>query len=126
MGNSQTLKDIAKDFLRKCIAGHVKDAFALYTAENFVHHNPYFAGDAASLKAGMQDSADQNPGATLRFVQALAEDDRVAVHSQFRSSPEDPGGAVVHLFRFEEDKIAEFWDVFMPVPEELVNQEGLF
>lgn len=126
MDTPSSPKEIAKDFLRKCVAGQVKEAFALYVAENFVHHNPSFAGDPESLRRAMQESSDQNPGATLRFVQATAEEDRVAVHSQFRQGPEDAGGAVVHLFRFEGDKIAELWDVHMPVPEEMNNQEGMF
>jgi predicted SnoaL-like aldol condensation-catalyzing enzyme len=50
----------------------------------------------------------------------------VAVHSRVRQTPGDPGGAVVHLFRFEGDRIAELWDIGQPVPAESVNDNGMF
>jgi hypothetical protein len=32
----------------------------------------------------------------------------------------------VHLFRFEGDRIAELWDIGLPVPAESVNTNAMF
>ena len=45
-----------------------------------------------------------------------------AVHSHARLKPEDLGGAVIHIFRFENGRIVELWDLGQPVPEESPNQ----
>ena len=34
--------------------------------------------------------------------------------------------AVVHIFRFEGGRIAELWDLGMPIPEDSVNENGMF
>ena len=40
--------------------------------------------------------------------------------------PDDNGAALVHLFRFEGDRIAELWDIGQAVPEQSVNANGMF
>jgi predicted SnoaL-like aldol condensation-catalyzing enzyme len=57
---------------------------------------------------------------------ALQDGDRVAVFSRIRQRPDDLGGAVVHIFRFEGDRIAEGWDIGQAVPEEMINENGMF
>jgi predicted SnoaL-like aldol condensation-catalyzing enzyme len=58
--------------------------------------------------------------------QAIAEGDLVMTHSHVRQKPEDFGGVVVHIFRFENGKIVELWDLGQSVPEESPNQYGMF
>ena len=87
-------------------------------------HNPYFQSDAESLMLAMDENAAQNPGKVLKVRRALQDGDLVAVHSQVKQNPADPGGAVVHIFRFEGEHIVELWDVGQgqPDPEESVNE----
>jgi predicted SnoaL-like aldol condensation-catalyzing enzyme len=75
---------------------------------------------------GMEQNARQNPSKELEVHTAIAEDDRVAVFSRVRQKPGDRGAAVAHLFRFEGDRIAELWDIGQAVPEESVNENGMF
>jgi predicted SnoaL-like aldol condensation-catalyzing enzyme len=44
----------------------------------------------------------------------------------FGRSPDHHGAALVHLFRFEGDRIAELWDIGLPVPAESVNTNARF
>jgi predicted SnoaL-like aldol condensation-catalyzing enzyme len=44
----------------------------------------------------------------------------------FGRSPDHHGAALVHLFRFEGDRIAELWDIGLPVPAESVNTNAMF
>jgi predicted SnoaL-like aldol condensation-catalyzing enzyme len=123
---SQALKDAAVEFLMLAATGKVREAYARHAAPGFRHHNPWFRGDAESLMAAMEENAAQNPDKTLEVQIALQEADRVAVFSRVRQRPGDLGAAVVHLFRFEGDRIAELWDVGQAVPEKSVNENGMF
>lgn len=53
---SLSQKEIAVRFLELAAAGEVDEAYGNYTAPNFKHHNPYYAGDKISLKEGMRES----------------------------------------------------------------------
>ena len=119
-------KAAAADFLRLAASAHVREAYRQYVAPNFRHHNAYFKGDAESLMLGMEENAKQNPQKSLEIVHALADGDLVAIHSHVRMNPNDRGVALVHIFRFEGDKIAELWDIAQPVPAESANQFGMF
>jgi len=126
MNVTTSLKDRAVSFLTLAAAGRVDQAYAEYVGTGFRHHNPYFRGDAASLKAAMAENAAQNPGKSLEVKRALEDGDLVAVHSHVRQKPEDPGAAVVHIFRFENGRIVELWDVGQPVMDEGPNELDMF
>lgn len=121
-----TRKELALDFLGHIIAGRIQEAYADHIGPGFVHHNPYFKSDAASLLSGMADSELHFPNKLFLVQHALEDGDLVAVHSWLRFNQHDRGMAVVHLFRFEGDKIEEFWDVGQAVPDEVANELGMF
>lgn len=56
----------------------------------------------------------------------MQEGDLVAVHARVRMKPGDPGVALVHIFRFEGDRIAELWDIGQAPPENSPNEHGMF
>jgi predicted SnoaL-like aldol condensation-catalyzing enzyme len=119
-------KDVAVSFLRLAASGRVREAYADHVGAAFRHHNPFFTGDAGALMAGMEENARQNPTKQLDILRALEEGDLVAVHSRVRQNPDDRGAALVHIFRFEGNRIAELWDIGQPVPAELANANGMF
>lgn len=119
-------KQVALHFLQLAAAGEASKAFELYVGESFIHHNAYFKGDATTLMNAMDENARQMPNKIFEVQRALEEGDLVAVHSHVRMKPEEPGYAVMHIFRFEEGKIKELWDFGQAVPEEMVNENGMF
>ena len=123
MGSSN--KEIAISFLKQAATGKLDEAYALVSPK-FRHHNAYFAGDAESLKAGMADAHKQFPNTKIDVQSAVAEGDLVAVHSRVQHAPDRPVIAVVHIFRFEGDRVAELWDVGMEVPKDSPNENGAF
>lgn len=124
--NSHSLKDSAIEFLTLVASGKVSEAYERYVGAGFRHHNPYFRGDAASLKEAMQTNAIKNPNKVLEVKRALQDGDEVAVFSCVRQHPGELGGAVVHIFRFEGGRIVEFWDIGQAVPESSINENGMF
>ena len=122
----QSRKDAAVEFLTLVATGKVREAYDRHIATGFRHHNPYFRGDAVSLMDAMEQNALQNPDKILEVQIALQDGDYVAVFSRIRQKPGDLGGAVVHIFRFLGDRIIELWDIGQVVPENTVNESGMF
>ncbi|MGI8387479.1 nuclear transport factor 2 family protein [Robertmurraya sp. P23] len=121
-----SLKEKAVSFLQLVASGKVREAYEKYIESDFRHHNPYFRGDADSFKLAMEENAAQNPNKILEVKLAIQEGDTVAVHSHVKQNPEDLGGAVVHIFRFQNSRIVEMWDIGQPIPEDSPNENGMF
>ncbi|BCB03908.1 nuclear transport factor 2 family protein [Bacillus sp. KH172YL63] len=119
-------KDRAVTFLQMVAKGNVKDAYHQFASSDFLHHNPFFKGDAASLMNAMEANAEQNPDKRFEVKRTIAEGEQVVVHSHVKQNPEDPGAVVVHIFRFQDGLIAELWDVGQLIPEDSPNENGVF
>ena len=122
----RSLKDNAVDFLRQIVAGDVRGAYERHVGDGFRHHNPYFAGDAQSLRDGMEADEARNPGKRLDIRVALQDGNHVAVHSRLRRGATEPDISVVHIFRFQDGRIVELWDIAQVVPAESVNRNSMF
>jgi len=125
MSDESTNKQIAISFLKNAASGKLDEAYG-HVTPNFRHHNPHFAGDAESLKAGMAEAAKRFPNTTLDVQHTFAEADLVAIHSRVLHAQDQPEISVVHIFRFEGDQIAELWDVGMQAPPDSPNVNGMF
>lgn len=121
-----TQKQIAQHFLMLCAKGKSPEAFDQYVAKDFIHHNPYFQGDAQSLMKAMEEEAARNPTKIFDIQRALEDGDLVAVHSHIRQNSNDLGVAVIHVFRFSDGQIAELWDIGQAVPADRINENGMF
>ncbi|MGA5687577.1 nuclear transport factor 2 family protein [Cytobacillus pseudoceanisediminis] len=124
--SSLSLKEKAISFLQLVASGQVREAYERYISPDFTHHNPYFKGDAESLMHAMEENAEKNPDKILEVRLAIQEYETVVVHSHVKQNPEDLGGAVVHIFRFQDGQVNELWDVGQPVPEDSPNENGMF
>jgi predicted SnoaL-like aldol condensation-catalyzing enzyme len=123
---SEGYKDAAVSFLKLVASGKVQEGYERYIGAGFRHHNPYFEGSAQALQAGMLADFLQNPDKSLEVKQVIAEGERVVVFTHIRQTTTEPGWAVAHIFRFEQGRIAELWDVGQEVPQESPNQYGMF
>jgi predicted SnoaL-like aldol condensation-catalyzing enzyme len=119
-------KLIFTDFLTLCAKGDSRIAFGKYAGKGFKHHNAWFKGDADTLMMAMEESHQQNPNKIFEIKHILHDGDLVVTHSFIRQRDNDRGMAVVHMGRFEGDKIAELWDLAQPLPEKIVNENGMF
>ena len=74
----------------------------------------------------IEEDAKMNPDKIFEIQRALEDGDLVAVHSRFRQNPNDLDWAVMHIFRFEKEKIVELWDFTQAAPNEMINENGMF
>lgn len=120
------VKGKAVSFLQLVASGEVREAFQKYIGSDFRHHNPFFPGDADSLMLAMEENAKENPYKVFEVKRVIGEGDTIAVYSHVKQTQDDLGGAVVHIFRFQNDHIVELWDVGQPIPENSPNENGMF
>ena len=119
-------RGIAIELLRMCARGEVRDAYARHVADDFIHHNAWFAGDRESLLLAMEQSAAAEPNKSFEVKQAIAEGDRVAVLSQLTRADGNTGYAVVHIVRIREGQVVELWDLAQEIPADSPNVNGMF
>jgi len=119
-------RQIAIDFMTQAAAGHAREAMGRYAAPDFVHHNPYFASDAASLATAMDDNHRENPNKRFEILRTIAEGPLVALHGRVQPNSGDDPAAVIHIFRIEDGRIHELWDVGQDPVDDSPNRAGLF
>jgi predicted SnoaL-like aldol condensation-catalyzing enzyme len=123
----ETTKEMVTTFYRMVFEAHkVKEAFDLYVGPTYKQHNPRVPDGAAASIKFLSDRFETNPQATNKIVRIIADGDLVAVHVHSTVNPDDRGRAIVDIFRVENDRIVEHWDVIQPVPEETANANGMF
>ncbi len=118
--------DAAVEFLQLVIAGHIDEAYQKHVDMLGTHHNPFFPAGFPALQKAMADNHAQFPDKKLMVKHTLCDGDHVAVHSHLVPKPGDAGMVVVHLFRFQGDRIVEFWDCGQPIPDDCPNRDGAF
>jgi predicted SnoaL-like aldol condensation-catalyzing enzyme len=124
--NTCSHTDAAVSFLRLVGAGKVREAYDRHVGASFRHHNAFFRGDRESLLKAMEENARKSPDKVVDVKRTLEDGDYVAVHTHIRQHPQDRGGAAVHIYRFENDRIAELWDVGQEIPADSPNEHGMF
>jgi predicted SnoaL-like aldol condensation-catalyzing enzyme len=125
-GTLENKKYVTDFYILAFVKKQVEEAFIKYVGETFIQHNPNIPdGKEASIKF-LGKILKDNPQATITIKRVIAEDNLVAVHSHLKRNAEDRGRAVIDIFRVEQGKIVEHWDVFQPVPETASNNNGMF
>ena len=119
-------KEIAVKFLEAAASGRVDEAYEKYVSPDFRHHNPYFKGDRESLRLAMKEAAVQSPNKVYEVKRALEDGNLVAVHGRIVLATNNKELAVIHILRFEGDKIVEEWEAGGEVPPSSPNENGVF
>ncbi|HWK40679.1 MAG TPA: nuclear transport factor 2 family protein [Croceibacterium sp.] len=105
---------------------NAKLAFETWVHPDYINHNPFAATGRDAAVNFLQPFFDANPEARYIVHRVIADGDLVAVHNEARFNPAGPPSAVVDIFRVENCKIVEHWDVVQQVPEQSANQNGMF
>lgn len=124
--NKYSLKKIAIAFEQLLADGKIREAFDNYTSQDFRHHNPFYGSDRESLILGMQKNTPNFKNKTYEVQRVLEDEDLVAIHSRLKPKPDWSDMSVVRIYRFEDDKIVEQWDVAQQAPDDSPNKNGLF
>jgi predicted SnoaL-like aldol condensation-catalyzing enzyme len=126
-GAEQNAKEMVTAFYKMVFYDHkVADAFKTYVGASYRQHNPLVPDGIEPSVAFLSKRFEVNPRATNEIKRVIADGDLVAVHVHSRSNDTDRGRAIVDIFRVENGKIVEHWDVIQPVPENAQNGNTMF
>ncbi len=99
-----------------------------FIGNRYVQHNLHAADGPEGLKAHIEFLKRDFPKNHGEIKHVLADGDLVALHIHCQRSPEMLGYAVVDIFRVENGKVVEHWDVVqeIPDPKKAMNQNTMF
>jgi predicted SnoaL-like aldol condensation-catalyzing enzyme len=99
-----------------------EQAVEKYVGSRYIQHNPQ-APDGSEAFIGFVRAF---PEAQVDIRSVFADGDIVITHSLLNFTPDDRGTVAVDLFRLEDGKVVEHWDVLQPFPEESANAHPMF
>ncbi|HUA44869.1 MAG TPA: nuclear transport factor 2 family protein [Solirubrobacteraceae bacterium] len=103
-----------------------REAAEHYMREDYVQHNPQLPTGREAFVQFVAGLLEQAPETTYEIKRVIAEGEYVVFHAHLKMRPDDPGRAVADIFRVQDGRIAEHWDVIQPVPEASVNGNTMF
>ena len=120
--NKQLLKAFFDTVL---IAGQVDKAANFFAKDTYLQHDPNFPDGLSSFLETMKKLQAQGTPLTIKTLhRVVGEGNFVLTQSEgeFGGKP----SAIYDLFRVENGKIAEHWDVIQEIPAESKNTNGMF
>ena len=125
---SETNKANTVAFHKKAVfEGDVENAFRIYAGAVYRQHNPLIGDGMEGLGKFVAWLLAKRPDAHGEIKRVFADGDYVILHSQWRGlSDSSRGEAVVDIYRCENGKVVEHWDVIQPIPETAANNNTMF
>jgi predicted SnoaL-like aldol condensation-catalyzing enzyme len=97
-----------------------------FISPDYIQHNQSVEPGVDALKAFLDMIRAETPEAVHDVKRAFVDGDHVTVHYHVRRWPGDLGWAVIDIFRVEDDKVAEHWDVMQNLVEGGPNPNSPF
>jgi predicted SnoaL-like aldol condensation-catalyzing enzyme len=114
------------DFYEKGLNQMDFEAAAVHFGPRYIQHNPIAPDGIEGFKRFIAARKERSPQARSEIKRVVAEGDLVVLHVHAKREPNDRGLAIVDIFRLENGKIVEHWDVIQPVPETMAHGNGMF
>jgi len=97
-----------------------------FIRDDYVQHSPYLADGREPFIDYFGTLFAEYPNSRMDVKRLVAEGDYVVVHSHFTRWPSDRGTAIVDIYRLEDGRLAEHWEVTEEVPERAANRNTVF
>jgi predicted SnoaL-like aldol condensation-catalyzing enzyme len=124
---SEQNKQIAIAFYSKLINDFdPESAFELYGGPTYRQHTPAIEDGREGVTQFIHWLHETFPQSRMEIKKSFSDGDMVVLHCHWVKNPGDRGNAVVDLFRVENGKVVEHWDVIQPIPETSKNNNTMF
>ncbi len=121
-------KKLVQDFEEAAWNGHDVEKALTFLSPNYKQHNPYFADGVEGFREGLSGLIKANPNLSIEIKRVFAENEYVVIHKYaVLDAKADTGKkAIMDIYKIENGKIAEHWDVIEDIPEEPKNSNTMF
>ena len=97
-----------------------------YLGSRYTQHNPNAADGPEGLRGFINFLKEKFPNNRSEIKRIFADGDYVIVHVHAVREPGTRGNAIIDIFKLENGKVVEHWDVVQPIPEKAANDNGMF
>jgi predicted SnoaL-like aldol condensation-catalyzing enzyme len=108
------------------IDSRLAEAAEMYGGPHYIQHNPQADEGFEAFVKFVKGFVEQFSQMSLDVKRAVAEDDLVVTHSLLKTGPGDRDTAAADIFRLEDGKVPEPWDMLQSVPESAANVHPMF
>ena len=119
-------KETVMEFYESAINHKDFEAAVTFIGGRYVQHSPLIADGMEGLEAFLSFLKTKYPNLRGEIKRVFADGDYVILHTHGVRTPGERGSAIMDIFKLEEGKIVEHWDVIQPIPESAINQNGMF
>ena len=120
-------KKIVRDFYELAFNRHKPtEAAKKYIGDKYIQHNPYVPDGAAAFYGYFEGFFKEHPQSRVEIKRVLGDGDLVVLHLHSITDAKDRGRAIVDIFRVDNGKIVEHWDVTQDVPAQSANANTMF
>jgi predicted SnoaL-like aldol condensation-catalyzing enzyme len=119
-------KKVVAEFYEAAVNQKNFAAAAKFLGPRYIQHNPTAADGAEGLKAYITFLREKFPDSHSEVKHVFADGDYVIQHVHSVRTPGSRGLAIINIFRLENGKIVEHWDVIQEVPEKPANNNTMF
>jgi predicted SnoaL-like aldol condensation-catalyzing enzyme len=102
------------------------DAASKYFGPKYIQHNPGAPDGIEGFKTFVNFLRTKFPNSHSEIKKVFADGDYVILHVHAVREPGTLGRAIVDIFRLENGKIVEHWDVAQDIPEKMPHNNGMF
>ncbi|MFK4488077.1 ester cyclase [Bradyrhizobium sp. USDA 336] len=102
------------------------DAALAYVGNRYVQHNPTAPDGPDGFRKFVGFLREKFPNSRSEIKRSFAEGDFVILHVHSVREPGTRGRAIVDIFKLENGKIVEHWDVIQEIPENPANGNTMF
>lgn len=118
-------KSIARKFVQTVLINGQFDKISSFYDENIIQHNPHFDNTISGLVKGMEALQKQRITIQIQKIwNVFGEGNFVLVASEGLFSGKST--AFFDLFRIENDKVVENWNVSQEIPQKQAHENGFF
>lgn len=122
-----TNKEIIQKLYEVVFNGHDLSRAGEFIREDYIQHNP-------GVKTGLQGFVDafrdgmfkKNPNFQFTIKHLIVEGDFVVVHGHAIPNPGEKGVAVMDMYRLQDGRAAEHWDIIQVIPDSFAHDNGMF
>jgi predicted SnoaL-like aldol condensation-catalyzing enzyme len=121
--------DIVLKFYEAALNEKNSEKARAFLGDKYIQHNPNVPDGIEAFVRFVRFRREKFPNARNEVKRVIAEGDLVALHVHSVVIPNSPGRMIVDIFRVEDGKVVEHWDVIQEIPVALfppLNDNGLF